>query len=107
MMRDWKGNTKKFFITFWVNCIDEIMCMWSKKWMCLGWILYLFKPHHFLNWYHSILCGLSRIIFYIELVEGGVIIGIYLLINMIIFGRNQVCFFICVIIFIQWGGGDS
>ena len=38
--------------------------------MCPGWIMVPRKPHLFGNEYHTIVCGLSRILFGLELVEG-------------------------------------
>ena len=58
------------FTCGWITCLDESMSIWNNKWTCPGWIFCPRKPHPIGNEYHSICCGLSSIIFAIELIEG-------------------------------------
>ena len=46
------------------------MSIWSNKWTCPEWVLCTRKPHTFGNEYHIICCGMSGIMFSIELAEG-------------------------------------
>ena len=54
----------------WVNCLDESMSVWTNQWTCPGWMFVPRKPHPMGNEYHSICCGLSGVMYAIELVEG-------------------------------------
>ena len=63
-------NMKDRFTCSWVSCLDESMSIWLNKWTCPGWMIVPRKPHPFGNEYHSFCCGLSGIMFAIELVEG-------------------------------------
>lgn len=66
----WNQNMKDIFTSSWINCLDESMSAWTNKWTCPGWIFCPRKPWPFGNEYHSICCGMSGIMFAIELVEG-------------------------------------
>ena len=46
------------------------MSGWLNKWTCPGWVFCPRKPHPFGNEYHTICCGLSGILFDMEMVEG-------------------------------------
>jgi hypothetical protein len=69
MVGAWNANMKEF-IAGWVLCLDESMSIWLNRWTCPGWIFCPRKPHPFGNEYHTACCGLSGIMFSIELVEG-------------------------------------
>ena len=58
------------FCPSWVTCLDKIMSIWFSKWTCPGWMMVPRKPHPFGNKYHTIACGLSRILFGMEIMEG-------------------------------------
>ena len=101
VIRVWEYHTKKSFVPSWVNCLDDIMSIFSNKWTCPGWIFCIRKTYTFGNEHHRICCGLSCIIFDFDLVEGGAVLVRSLLISMKVLG---ICFgwlWICVIIFIQ------
>jgi len=69
MVREWNSNMKEF-IAGWVLCLDESMSIWLNRWTCPGWIFCPRKPHPFGNEYHTACCGMSGIMFAMELVEG-------------------------------------
>jgi hypothetical protein len=58
------------FIASWVSCLDESMSPWTSRWTCSGWMYVPCKPHPMGNEYHTICCGLSGIMYGLELVEG-------------------------------------
>jgi len=64
----WNKHMSTKFIPRWVTCWGEPMSIW--KCACPSWMCVERKPHPFGNEYHSICCGLSGIMFGIELVEG-------------------------------------
>ena len=70
MIDHWNGHMKRIFSSSWVSCLDESMSIWYSKWTCPGWMFVPRKPHPYGNEYHSICCGLSGIMFQVELVEG-------------------------------------
>ena len=70
MIKAWNDNMAAVFTCGWITCLDESMSIWNNKWTCPGWIFCPRKPHPIGNEYHSICCGLSSIMFAIELVEG-------------------------------------
>jgi hypothetical protein len=63
-------HTAACFSPGWVACLDESMSVWTNQWTCPGWMFVPRKPHPMGNEYHSICCGLSGIMFAIELVQG-------------------------------------
>ncbi|KAI2500665.1 Transposase IS4 [Fragilaria crotonensis] len=63
-------HTQACFSPSWVSCLDESMSVWTNMWTCPGWVFVPRKPHPKGNEYHSICCGLSGIMFAIELVQG-------------------------------------
>ena len=69
LVREWNKNMKEF-ISGWVICLDESMSSWLNRWTCPGWIFCPRKPHPFGNEYHTVCCGMSGIMFAIEMVEG-------------------------------------
>jgi hypothetical protein len=53
-----------------VDVLDESMSVWTNMWTCPGWMFVPWKPHPMGNKYHSICCGVSGIMYAIELVQG-------------------------------------
>ena len=70
MIEQWNVHMREIFSPSWVSCLDESMSIWFSKWTCPGWMFVPRKPHPYGNEYHSIGCGLSGILYQIELVEG-------------------------------------
>jgi hypothetical protein len=70
VIRAWNENMEKIFRPGWISCLDESMSPWSSKWTCPGWMFVPRKPHPMGNEYHSVCCGLSGVMWAIELVEG-------------------------------------
>ena len=70
MISLWKENMASIFSCSWASCLDESMSIWLNKWTCPGWVFCPRKPHPFGNEYHTICCGLSGVLFDMEMVEG-------------------------------------
>jgi hypothetical protein len=70
MITSWNDNMAKAFSPSYISCLDESMSPWTNPFSCQGYIYVPRKPHPFGNEYHSVACGLSRIMWAIELVEG-------------------------------------
>ena len=70
MIEQWNAHMTTVFSPSWVSCLDESMSIWYSKWTCPGWMFVPRKPHPYGNEYHSISCGLSSIMYQVELVEG-------------------------------------
>lgn len=70
LIESWNQHTQHCFSPGWVNCLDESMSVWTNRWTCPGWMFVPRKPHPMGNEYHSLCCGLSGIMYAIELVEG-------------------------------------
>ncbi len=70
MIAVWNKHMAKIFFAAWVVCLDESMSIWHNRWTCPGWVFCPRKPHPFRNEYHTACCGLSGILFLMELVEG-------------------------------------
>lgn len=66
----WNKWMLENFRPSWINCLDESMSIWFNKFTCPGWMFVPRKPHPFGNEYHSIGCGMSTIMWAIELMEG-------------------------------------
>ena len=66
----WNCNMLATFSPSWVSCLDESMSKWTSKWTCPGFMFVPRKPWPMGNEYHSICCGLSGIMYWVELVEG-------------------------------------
>ena len=66
----WNAHMQACFIPGWVSCLDESISIWTSRWTCPGFMYVPRKPHPMGNEYHSICCGVSEIMFAIELVEG-------------------------------------
>jgi hypothetical protein len=70
MICAWSKNMAQTFVAAWIVCLDMSMSIWHSKWTCPGWVFCPRKPHPFGNEYHSACCGISTILFVIEMVEG-------------------------------------
>ena len=70
LQKAWNDNMAEVFRSGWITCLDESMSSWMNKYTCPGWMFVPRKPRPFGNEYHSICCGLSCIMFAVELVEG-------------------------------------
>lgn len=66
----WNKNMHDNFSPGWACCLDESMMEWTSKYTCPGFMFVPRKPHPFGNEWHSICCGISGIMFAVELVEG-------------------------------------
>ena len=67
----WNENIRNVFQSSWIACLDESMSIWFNRWTCPRWIsVPCKKPHPFGNEYHSICCGVTGIMFRVDLVEG-------------------------------------
>ena len=70
LIEAWNSNMSDEFVASWVTCLDESMSKWVNKYTCPGFMIVPRKPWQFGNEYHSIVCGMSDIMFAVELVEG-------------------------------------
>lgn len=70
MIVAWNENMSEVFSPSWVCCLDESMSTWINQYTCPGFMFVPRKPWPFGNEYHTICCGVSGILFGIELVEG-------------------------------------
>ena len=70
MILEWNQNMATVFSSSWVICLDESMSIWTSRWTCPGWVFCPRKPHPFGNEYHSACCGITGIMFSVEMVEG-------------------------------------
>jgi len=62
-------HDRNFSCSF-VACLDETMSLWLNRWTCPGWTFVPRKPWSMGNEYHTMCCGVTSIIFSIDLVEG-------------------------------------
>ena len=62
-------NMTHTFNPSWIVCVDESMVVFSNKY-APGWMVVKRKPHPMGNEYHTNACCQSKVIFWIELVEG-------------------------------------
>jgi hypothetical protein len=70
LIKAWNDNMLLIFISAWIVCLDESMSLWTNMWTCPGFVFCPRKPWDTGNEYHTIACGLTSIIFYMEMVEG-------------------------------------
>ena len=70
MIQSWNEHMQKKFVPSWVSCLDESMSIWFNRYTCPGWVYCPRKPHPYGNEYHTICCGLSGIMYSMEIVEG-------------------------------------
>ena len=70
LIRTWNKHMKEIFSAGWALCLDESMSIWHSRWTCPGWVFCPRKPHPFGNEYHTACCGVSGIMFSMEMAEG-------------------------------------
>jgi Transposase IS4 len=70
LVQEWNENMALNFKPGWILCLDESMMVWTNEYTCPGFMFVPRKPHPFGNEWHSICCGLSCIMFEVEIVEG-------------------------------------
>ena len=63
------SNMSINFIQGWISCLDESMMIWENKFVP-GWVVIPRKPHTFGNEWHTICCGMSVVVFFVEIVDG-------------------------------------
>ena len=66
----WNQNMSEVFSPAWIVCLDESMSLWTNIYTCPGFVYCPQKPWDKGNEYHMIACGLSSILFFVEMVEG-------------------------------------
>lgn len=66
----WNKNMSDTFSASWISCLDESMSKWMQRYTCPGFVFCPRKPWPFGNEYHTIACGESGILFFMEMVEG-------------------------------------
>jgi len=70
MIAEWNKSMVEAFSPGWVVCLDKSMSICHSRWTCPGWVFCPRKPHLFGHEYHTVCCGMSGIMFAIEMVEG-------------------------------------
>eukprot|EP00804_Cyclotella_cryptica_P014448 CCRYP_004791-RA/>CCRYP_004791-RA protein AED:0.45 eAED:0.46 QI:0/0/0/1/0/0.5/2/0/312 len=70
LIAEWNKNMAEAFSPSWILCIDESMSIWHSRWTCPGWVFCPCKPHPCGNEYHSACCGMSGLMFAVEMVKG-------------------------------------
>jgi hypothetical protein len=70
LVKAWSDNMLVTVVAAWIVCLDESMSLWTNMWTCPGFVFCPRKPWDTGNEYHTIACGLTSIIFYMEMVEG-------------------------------------
>jgi Transposase IS4 len=66
----WIDNMHANYTPGWISCLDNSMMVWSNKFTRPGCMFVPRKPHPCGNDWHSICCGVSGVIFAVNLVEG-------------------------------------
>ena len=70
LIEAWNQNMTENFIPSWILCLDESMMRWINKYTCPGFMFVPRKPWPFGNEFHTIACGISGILWRLEIVEG-------------------------------------
>jgi len=70
MLVAFNTHMQQCWIAGWVSCLDESMSSWTNKYSCPGWVYVPRKPHPVGNEYHTVCCGVSGVMYSLELVEG-------------------------------------
>jgi hypothetical protein len=70
VLQAWNENMKDMFTPGWISCLDESMSKWLNEYTCPGFMCVPRKPWPLGNEYHTIACGLSGVLYSLELVEG-------------------------------------
>lgn len=66
----WNENMLDCFSPGWISCLDESMSKWLNEYTCPGFMVVPRKPWPIGNEYHTIACGVSGLLYAMELVEG-------------------------------------
>ena len=64
----WNANMTKVFEPSWVSVLFESMQEWISKYTCPDWMCVGRKPHPFGNESRTVSCGLSTIMWFLEIV---------------------------------------
>mmetsp|Transcript_23720 Transcript_23720/g.24179 ORF Transcript_23720/g.24179 Transcript_23720/m.24179 type:complete len:174 (-) Transcript_23720:705-1226(-) len=70
MLDMWNHNISHKFSAAWISCLDKSMSKWVSQITCPGHMCVPRKPWPLGNEYHTIACGLSSILYALELAEG-------------------------------------
>jgi len=70
LISEWNSNMDENFSASWISCVDESMSKWVNQFTCPGFIVCPRKPWPFGNEYHTISCGMTNILYRVDLVEG-------------------------------------
>lgn len=70
LLHAWNSNMDQNFSAGWISCLDESMMAWTAKYSCPGFMYVPRKPHPFGNEFHTIGCGVSGVLYRMEIVEG-------------------------------------
>jgi hypothetical protein len=70
LISTWNNHMRTIFSAAWALCLDESISIWFNQWTCPRWVFCPCKSHPFGNEYHTACCGLSGIMFLMEMVEG-------------------------------------
>ena len=70
LIDEWNVNMEEHFTSAWVSCLDESMFKWMNEYTCPGFRCVPRNPWSFRNEYHMIACGLTRVLYRMEIVEG-------------------------------------
>jgi hypothetical protein len=70
LVEAWNENMAANFTPGWISCLDESMSTWANKYTCPGYMFVPRKPWPFGNEWHTIACGISELMYRVEIVEG-------------------------------------
>jgi hypothetical protein len=70
LLSKWNENMLEQFMPGWISCLDESMSKWLNRYTCPGFMVVPRKPWPIGNEYHTIACGVSGILYAMEIVEG-------------------------------------
>lgn len=70
LIEAWNQNMRDMFTPGWISCLDESMSKWLSEYTCPGFMCVPRKPWPYGNEYHTIACGVSGVLYALELVEG-------------------------------------
>ena len=77
MIVAWNGHIKIIFTPSWISYLDEYMSVWMKKFTYPGFVFCPCKTNTKGNYYHTICCGESGIIYGGDIVEGHKLGGVF------------------------------
>ena len=70
LIDEWNANMEKKTTTAWVSCLGESIFKWLNYYMHPDFMCVPRNPCSFGNEYHKIACGLMRVLYRMEIVEG-------------------------------------